>query len=152
MKKLLLSALMAATLLGCKSSMPRQSIRPDEASYHFTVRHSQTRQQAFNNVELALADAYNDLPEVLKLKQPETGTFLLKPLVAYQVVNMFGPIQHARYTLKIVVDSGSITLDYQLGTERSQGTWPPETQIPKIKADFEVITGKIAMAVKGSLE
>ena len=103
-KNLLLLALVAITLFGC-IAMPRQTMPSEEANYHFTIKHSQSRSEAFNEVELALASAYNDLPRVLKLKQPDTGTFLLKPIVAYSN----GPVrvQHAPYA-KIVVSEHSV--------------------------------------------
>jgi hypothetical protein len=148
---LLLSAFLAVTLFGCKSAT-RLSIRPEEANYHFIVRHSQGRSEAFNNVELALAGAYNDLPAVLKLKQPQTGTFLLKPLVEYRVGGSFGTVQRARYTLKAVVSDGSITLDFELEREIETGTWPPETEMPKIKATFQTVASDVAKAVNGKLE
>lgn len=150
-KNLLLTFLAAFALSGCATAT-RLSIRPEEANYHFAIRHSQPKPQAFNNVELALAEAFNDLPKVLKLKQPETGTFLLKPLVAYQVGGSIGPIQHGRYTLRIVVGSSSATLDFELAPEESEGTWAPESEIPKIKAAFQGIAAKVAQAVNGSLQ
>jgi hypothetical protein len=151
MKQLLLLALAAVTLVGCKSAT-RLSIRPEEAHYRFTVRHSQPQQAAFTSIELALAEAYNDLPRVLKLKQPETGTYLLKPLVRYQVGGALGAVQHARYTLKIVVLEGSVTLDFEIGPEETYGTWAPETEIPKIRSDFQAIAAQVAKSVNGTLE
>src|SRR5688572_31556512 len=101
--KTILAILLLAAVTGCQSIAHRTSIAPEEANYRAVVSHTQTRQEAFANVELALAEAYNDLPQVLKLKQAETVTYLLKPLIAYQVGGAIGPVQHARYTLKIVV-------------------------------------------------
>ena len=150
-KLLLLMTLATVTLFGCATAT-RLSIRPEEANYHFAVRHSQPRPQAFSNVEMALAEAYNDLPKVLKLKQLETGTYLLKPLVAYQVGGALGPTQYGRYTLKIVVGSDSVTLDFELGPEDSAGTWAPESEIPKIRATFQTIASKVAKAVNGTLQ
>lgn len=138
-------------LSGCATAT-RLSISPEEANSRFVIRHSQPRLQAFHNVELALAEAYNDLPKVLKLKQPETSTFLLKPLVAYQVGGAIGPVQHGRYTLRVVVESGSINLNFELGPEDNEGTWAPESEIPKIKATFQRIAAKVANSVNGSLQ
>lgn len=153
MKNLLISALLAITLVGCKSAT-RLSIRPEEAIHHFTVRHSQPQAQAFSGVELALAEAYNDLPRALMLKQPDTGTFLLKPLVAYQVGGPLGQVQHARYTLKIVVSERLVTLDFELGREETSGwnSYAPETEIPKIRADFRAIAERVARSLGGTLE
>ncbi len=153
MRTLIISALLAIALVGCKSAT-RLSIKPEEANHHFTVRHSQPQSQAFAGVELALAETYNDLPRVLKLKQPETGTFLLKPLVAHQVGGPLGPVQHARYTLKIVVSQQSVTLDFELGREETSGwdSYAPETQIPKIRADFRAIAERVGRAVGGTLQ
>ena len=151
MKNVLIPALLTITLLGCKSAT-RLSIRPEEGNYHFTVEHSQPQRQAFSRVELALAETYNDLPRVLRLEKSETGTFVLKPLVEYQVGGALGPVQHARYTLKIVVSEGSVALDFELGPEESEGTWAPEAEIPKIRADFRAIALKVAQAVGGTLQ
>lgn len=151
MQRILLAFLIAA-VAGCQSIAHRTSIAPDEANHRFVVKHSQPRQQAFSHVELALAEAYNDLPRVLKLKQAETGTYLLKPLVEYQVGGVIGPIQHARYTLKIIVGENSIPLEFQIEPGIETGYWPPPAEIPKIKASFAAIAEKIAKAVGGKLE
>lgn len=151
MKTPLILAILVVMLSGCATAT-RLSIKPEEANYHFSIRHEQTQSEAFSNVELGLAEAYNDISKVLKLKQTETGTFLLKPLVSYQAGGALGPVQHARYTLKIVVRQGTVTLDFELGPEESGGTWAPESEIPKIKANFQLITAKISNAVKGKLE
>lgn len=150
-----ITTLFATTLLflGCKSAT-RMSITPKEANHHFTIRHSQPPAQAFSKVELALAEAYNDLPQVLKLKQPESGTFLLKPLVAYQVGGPLGPVQNARYSLKIVVSVQTVNLDFELGREETTGwnSYAPETQVPKIRGEFQAIAEHVAMAIGGTLE
>ena len=147
-KNLLLLALVAITLFGC-IAMPCQTMPSEEANYHFTIKHSQSRSEAFNEVELALASAYNDLPRVLKLKQPDTGTFLLKPIVAYS--NSPVRVQHAPYTLKIVVSEHSVRLDFELGLDE-YGEWPPEKSMPEIRADFQSIAAQIARSVNGALE
>jgi hypothetical protein len=151
MKKLILMTLAALSLFGCATAT-RLSIPSEEKTYRFVVRHSQTQSQAFNNVELALADSYDDLPAVLKLKQPETGTYLLKPLVQYQAGGAIGAKQYGRYTLKIVVEGNSVTLDFELGPEETEGTWAPESEIPKIRAIFQAIADKVAEAVHGTID
>jgi hypothetical protein len=137
--------------VGCKSAT-RLSINEEERQSHFVIRHTQSASQALSKVEVALAEMYNDLPAVLKLKQPETGTLILKPLVSYRVGGALGAEQNARYTLKIAIHETSIKLDFELGQEISSSTWAPETEIPKIKADFRTITTGIAKAVNGTLE
>ena len=150
-----LFGLAAAALLlgGCASDM-RLSIRPEEAHTGFIVRHQEPVPVAFKHVELALADAYNDLPDVIKLRQPSTGIFILKPGIPYQVGGVFGPIQHERYTLKIEVTEGRVTLDFDLEREEEPGwnSYPPETEIPKIKASFRDFAEQVAKAVSGKLE
>jgi len=108
--------------------------------------------QAVNNVELALAEAYADLPKVLKLKQAETGTFLLKPLVTYRAGGSAGAVQNAQYTLKIVVQNGTVTLDFVLWPEVSEGTWAPESEIPKIRSTFKDVAVKVANELGGSVQ
>lgn len=151
-----LLALAAAVLIlgfgaGCKTS-PRGKITTEEAVSRFTAKHGQPRQDAFNKVELALAEAFNNLPAVTVLRQPETGTFLLKPLVRYQVGGALGQTMHARYTLKIVVSDTAVALDFELGTETKYGAYAPESQIPGIKADFRSIARRVAASVGGTLE
>jgi hypothetical protein len=144
-------ALCSLLLAGCKTAT-RLSIKPEEANSHFVIQNThETPKAAFNAVEFALAEIYNDLPRVLKLKQAQTGTFLLKPVISYQVGGAFGPVHHAGYTLKIVVGD-SISLNFELGPEVTQGTWAPESEIPKIKAEFRSIAARVAKAVNGSLE
>jgi hypothetical protein len=149
MKKLLLLTLATVSLFGCATAT-RLSIPPEEKNYRFVVHHSQPRSQAFNNVELALAESYEDLPSVLKVKQAETGTYLLKPLIAYQVGGL--ATEYARYTLKIVVGNNSVTLDFELGPDQEYGTWAPQTEIPKIKASFQGVASEVAKAVGGTMQ
>jgi len=62
-------------------------------------------------------------------------------------------VKHARYTLKIVVLEGSVTLDFELGTNDDQyGAYAPETEIPKIRASFQSIAAQVAKSVNGTLE
>ena len=152
MRNSLLLCLLLA-FVGCKSAT-RLSIQPEEADHHFIVRHSLSQTQAFNKTEAALAEVYNDLPRVLVLKQPDTGTLILKPLVQYQVGGALGQTQRARYTLKIVVSDKLAALDFVLGREETSGwnSYPPETEIPKIRAEFRSIAEKIAQAVAGTVE
>jgi len=149
MKHLFLLIFAVFTLSGCAIAT-RTSIPREEASYQFTVKHSQPKTQAFNKVELALAESYVDLPRVLKLKQPETGTYLLKPLVDYMVGGC-APAS-APYTLKIVVESNSITLNFELGPDTTYGNWAPVSEIPKIRANFRAIASKVAQSVGGTLQ
>lgn len=138
-------------LCGCASAT-RYSITTEESNQHYTIH--QRHPQAFSMTELSLAETYRDLPQVLKLKQPETGIFLLKPLVGYQVGGPFGPVQYAPYTLKIVVSTETITLDFELGREETSQwhTWAPKTEIPKIKSSFRSIAEAIAASVGGTIE
>ncbi|HMJ88466.1 MAG TPA: hypothetical protein VK530_01550 [Candidatus Acidoferrum sp.] len=149
--KILLFVSALLLLCGCASSA-RLSVAPGEAHQRFVVRHTQPASEAFNHVELALAESYNDLPAVLKLKQPESGTFLLKPLVNYQVGGALGPSQHARYTLKTVVESNTVAMDFQLEPEITTGYWAPVSEMPKIKASFRTVVEKVAAAVSGTVE
>lgn len=137
-----------ALSLGCASAT-RLSLRPEEARHHFTVRHAQPAARAFSSVELALAETYRDLPSVLKLKQPETGTFLLRALVGYRVA---GATLYSGYTLKIVATKGTVTLDFELGPlDGSNSIYPPASEIPRIHAAFRAITERLAQAVGGSV-
>jgi hypothetical protein len=150
MKNLLLLSLAVLALAGCVSPT-RFSLPPGEAHYRFVIHHAQSQQQAFNNVELALAEEFDDLSAVLQLKQPETGTYLLKALVPY---TMDGLNQNfARYTLKIVVQNTMITADFDLGTDdQYTNLYAPESEIPKIRDQFKDIAAKIASEVGGTLQ
>jgi len=144
----------AALLLGGCASGPRVSIRPEEAHTGFVVRHQESVPVAFKQVELALAATYRDLPDIMKLKQPSTGIFILRPSINYQIDWVSGPVEHARYDLKILVTEGRVTLDFDLDLEQAPGwnSFPPEEEIPKIKASFRDFAGQVAKAVGGTLE
>jgi len=114
----------------------------------FKVTHQQSVGQAFLNVERALAESYNDFPRVLKLRQPETGTLILRPLVPYQVGGPIGPIEHCRYSLKITVATNSFLLEFKLEPE---GYWPPSAEIPKIQKQFRNISEAVAKSVDGEI-
>jgi hypothetical protein len=149
MKNLYLLAVLF--LCGCASAT-RYSITTEETNHRFVVQHNNP--QAFSMTELSLAETYRDLPQVLKLKQPETGIFLLKPFIGYRVGGPIGAVQYAPYTLKIVVSAETITLDFELGREETSQwhTWAPKTEIPKIKASFRSISEAIARSVGGTLK
>ncbi len=157
MRRPLLGALALLMIGGCAIST-RTSIPPGEASYHFVVHHHQARRQAFNNVELALNEMYAineaipDFPKVLKLRQADTGTFLLQPIVTYKAGGELGADQIAPYTLKIVVGNDNVTLDFELGREVTTGTWAPESEIPKIRGYFEGTARMVAKAVGGAVQ
>ena len=142
---------MAIYLTACASAT-RLSIPPEEAHYRYKVSHQQDQAQAFSEVEVVLAQTYNDLPKVLKLKQPESGTFILKPLVHYKAGGSMGADQYAPYNLKIVVKQQTIDLTFDLGQEQTYGTWAPPSEIPKIRASFRSVASEIATAVGGSVE
>jgi len=151
MKYLLLLSFLTFALAGCVTT--RTSLPPNEAHYHFVIHHHQSRQQAFNNVELALAQEYNDLPRVLALKQPETGTYLLKPLVSYSMNGSGLDNDFAGYTLKIVVQNATVLVDIDLGTdEQYPGIYPPESEIPMIREKFGFLASKVATAVGGTVQ
>lgn len=142
-----------ALLSGCANAT-RLSVEPEEKTHRFSIQHSQPQKQAFSAVELALAEIYNDLPSVLKLKQSESGVFLLKPLAEYRIADLgagFHGSEHARYTLKITVQEKFIALDFELGPNEGSGTWAPKTEIPKLRAGFQEIAAKVAKGVNGSL-
>lgn len=141
---LLIIALLA---FGCDTA-PRRSATIPANIFHFTVTHSVPTAKAFNAVELDLAELYNDLPRVLKLRQAETGTLLLKPLVEY------GPSLapfHARYTMKITVHESTIDIQIELGQNEPSGTWPAINEMPHLKAQFRSISQHLARSVNGSL-
>ena len=88
--KTLLALIGTLFLCGCATGL-RVSAPPQEVFTTFTVAHQQSAGQAFLNVERALAESYNDLPAVLKLRQPETGTLLVRSLVPYRVGGFYRP-------------------------------------------------------------
>ena len=130
------------------------TFEPDEARYHFVIRHTQSRQQAFSNAEIGLAKAYNDLSKVLQVKQPETGTYFVKALVPFKVCP-FGIDDDcfARYTLKVVVQNTTVAADFDLGPDDQNAfVYAPESEIPKIRDHFKGIAASIAESVGGTLQ
>lgn len=99
-----------------------------------------------------LAEDFADLPKVLKLRQPESGTFILKPVITYRVGGPLGELQSARYSLKITVTQTTVTLDFDLGKDVANGTYAPETEMPRIRAEFHDLAAAVARSVGGKLE
>jgi hypothetical protein len=149
MMRLIAALLVVAAGMGCATAT-RLSMRPEEERYKYMVAHSQSAQEAFSKTELALAEAYNDLPAVLKLKQAESGTFVLKPLVSYQVGGTMGQMRHANYSLKVVVLEGSVTMEFEVGSD-VDGFYPPETEMAGIRARFGAIAEAVARSVGGTV-
>lgn len=150
-QSIIVCAALAWLLSGCASAT-RYSIAPEEKLQHFVVKHSVPKSDAFNKTEVALAEAYRDLPRVLKLRQPESGTFVLGPRVSYQVGGPLGPIEYAPYKLKIVVGEGSTSLDFDLSPSPNYNAYAPKAQIPHIHQEFRSVANLVAMAVGGTLQ
>ncbi len=146
----LLIPFLALVLAGCKTAT-RTHIRTEEAVSRLGIIHNLPQAAAFNRIEVALAEIYSDLPAVLKLKQRESGTFILKPLVGYQVGGAIGPTHHAPYTMKIIVKEKVVLVGFELGPSEDNGTWAPESEVSKIKAAFRGITERLARAIGGAV-
>jgi hypothetical protein len=147
MTKPLLLFVIALLAFGCDTAPRRSATIPDNV-FHFTVTHSVPAAKAFNAIELDLAELYNDLPRVLKLRQVETGTLLLKPLVEYGT--SFAPF-YARYSMKIIVRESAIDIQIELGQNEPNGTWPAIAEMPHLKAKFRLIALHLAKSVNGTL-
>lgn len=132
----------SALLLGC-SSTPRSSISPEESHYARTVPHQLERGVAFGRVERALGESYKNLSKVLRTKKPDAGTFVLEPTVTYKAGGPMGEMQHARYTLEVVVRDASVDLVFDLGPDVATGGWAPASEIPYIRASFDEVVGNV---------
>ncbi len=144
-----LMSLTAAFLLPGCSTIPRANLPPGEGHYSWTVRHNLPAEQAFAKTEQALAESYHNLPRVMVLRQPESGTFILHPLIGYSVAAIQS--DDAYYNLKVVVGGETVTLDFELGRSL-HGAWPPPSALPGIKSSFKGIATRVAQAVGGTLE
>jgi hypothetical protein len=73
-------------------------------------------------------------------------------IVQYTVGGTFGLVQYASYTLRINVRDAKVDPHFKLGQEVKTVTWAPESEIPKIRENFQKITAGIAGAVEGKVE
>lgn len=134
--------LAACTLLGCISTA-RKSIPREESHYARSVPHQLERAVAFQRVERALTESYEDLPQVLRAKKPDGGTFLLEPIVTYRKGGPMGEVQHARYSLEIVVHDSNVGLVFELGPDVAGGGWAPAAEIPYIHRSFDQVVENV---------
>ncbi len=133
----------SALLLGC-SSTPRSrhqpgriALRADRAASARARRRVRTRPSA------ALGESYKNLSKVLRTKKPDAGTFVLEPTVTYKAGGPMGEMQHARYTLEVVVRDASVDLVFDLGPDVATGGWAPASEIPYIRASFDEVVGNV---------
>jgi|SRR6185369_12071546 len=150
-----LLCLVVVMFAGC-STAPRRTEPPlSERRYEFRIKHQMDARTAFLKTETALATAYDDLPLVTVLRQPETGTFILKPLLEYKMGDLGGPfysVEHLRYILTVVAKDGENSVRIDLGPHDRLGTWPPEHDMPKIKALVNEIARTIAAGIGGTID
>ncbi len=135
-------------LIGCATAT-RISIDAEEAFYEYEINHPMSKDDAFDRIEVWIAENYNNANEVTQLKRKETGTFILKPIVRYKAGGSLGADQYARYTFKMDIQDEKAYLGFELGPEISTGTYAPISEIPKIRANFETIRDGIAAAIEG---
>jgi hypothetical protein len=143
---LLIGGALTVLLTGCATMRPMTT---EDQRVQFSISHGKSKADAFNAVEVGLAEAYRDLPRVLKLRQPETGTFILKPLMSYSMGGL--AVQYTSYTLRIGVEDRSCALNFEIGPNE-YGVWPAESQVPELKEQCRAIALQIANALGGSLK
>jgi hypothetical protein len=143
--------IVAATFLGCASAT-RLSIEPSEAIYDYSIDHKLSKDEAFDRVEVWIAENYNDANKVTQLKKKESGSVVLKPIIHYKAGGSLGADQYAKYTLRINVREARVDLHFELGQEVTMGTWAPKNEIPRIRANFQGIAAGIARAVDGTIK
>jgi hypothetical protein len=134
---------------GCANAN-RTHLKPGEDRYEFTINHSIGQHPAFLKTEQALAELGLDSKT---LAQPETGYFMLRPIVTYRVGGPLGNVEQAQYALRIQVTDARIALTFDLGAAHDSGwtVYPPETEMSKIRAKFTAIAAQISDSVNGSL-
>lgn len=133
-------------LVGCVST-GRTTIPREESHYARTVQHELTPEVAFQRVEAGLTSSYPNLPQVLRSRQPDTGTFRLKPTVTYRTGGRMGSTIRAPYSLEVVVGRTMIEMRFDLGKDESTGEWAPATEIPYIRRAFEAVVVNVEEAV-----
>jgi hypothetical protein len=143
-----LAALFACSDMTRRST--RLSIEPSEAIYDYSIDFKLPKDEAFNRIEVWIAENYNDANQVTQLKNKGSGSIVLKPLVQYTVGGAL--VQYARYTLRINVSEAKVDLHFELGREVKTGTWAPQSEIPTIKANFQNITAGIAKTIEGTVK
>lgn len=146
--------LICVLLIGCGTVPRRQTPAISERVYEFHVKHNLPRERAFLDVESALAHQFNDLPQVMKLRQPETGKLVLKPLLDYKMGDIGGPffsLMYLRYTLSIDVSQIDVKILIELGPHEPDGTWPPIADMPKVKARIHEVASRLAFGINGAV-
>jgi hypothetical protein len=147
MKNFVPSIVTALLVVGCANAT-RTHMSAEETFHRFSCSHTMDRETAFAKTEVAMAESFNDYTRVLKLRQPETGTFLIKGLVPF---NVAGVRKYADYTLKTTVLDAEVVMDFTLESMPQTGIYAPEGQIPKIKSEFEFLAARVARSLGSQL-
>lgn len=140
------------SLTGCVNDATRYSIPVSQKNYRVVITHAEGQAKAFSETEVALAQSFNDLTRVLQLKQPDTGIFLLKPVVTTQIGGPLGGQVGFHYTLKIKVSDDKETLDFEIGTDNQWNAYPSKNSIPNIRGHFRALASEIASGINGEIQ
>lgn len=151
MKSLLLLFAAAVLLTGCAA---RTSVPEEERVHKYELPHALPRAAAYQAAELWVAETYNSGKTVVDLKQPESGTIILKPLIDWHAGGSLGAHIWSPYSMKITnadnLTKVTITLHgAQAGGDAGAGgQFPPSSEMPKIKAQFDGLADSLGKALK----
>ncbi len=137
-------------LAGC-SGMARSSMTPEETTTVHVITTTMDPKDAFLATEEALATSWNNWKGVNQLRQPETGTLLVKGIFEYGG-DFMNPPMHTNVSIRAKVAPGTITMTYLMGnnTATDGGFYPSESGSKEIREQFRQMTVAVAQMVKGA--
>jgi hypothetical protein len=150
--KIYVPLLLMLCLTGCGN---RTSIAESDAVTVYKIETKSDQKAGFFAAEEAMGDAWNSWKDVNQVRQPETGTLLVKGLYSYSelITRM-----DVRVTVKVKAIDNAIVVTYTIGqVELVDGkpngwsSYPSEKAIGDLRRQFDVSTEKIAETAGGTI-
>lgn len=138
------------SLTGCGN---RTSLVEADAVTAYKIETKLDQKAGFFAAEEAMGDAWNSWKDVNQVRQPETGTLLVKGLYSYTEIMTR---MDARVAVKVKATDNAIAVTYTIGQvefvdgkPNSWNSYPSGTAIANLRKQFDASTAQIAAGAGG---
>jgi hypothetical protein len=137
----------------------RRDLTDTERVSTYSVTHSKSRKQAYDDVEIEIAKLYNSSKTVVQVKQPDNGRIIIKAMTHdIEVPNDGGGVTAGSlpYTLDAQVNDTTATFNFEItGPIESSAQNPYNlkfgypTDVTEVRGEFERTATKLAASFGG---
>lgn len=130
---------------------PRSSLDPSEAITTHRITTAMEPAKAFFAVEESLATQFNSWKDVNQVRQPETGTLIVRGLFECPS-ELLGDPSWVNVSIKAKTAPGAVALVYTIGRNQVGGMYPSESTVATLRAQFVAMSMSVAEGVNGQLD